>query len=138
MPYAHDPTLQVTDNAIAGWAELCPELDMSSELKEQPWTMLHERSPDKTLGAYWMLPCGIIAAIKKTVWRKPNGRIAMIRLRLVKFLTPKQCRKERRLPEPKVIELTAEQCRVARNRHATARKKRRRAEKRMKEPTNAE
>lgn len=129
MPYMHDPTLRVTDNAIAGWAKLCPELDMAAELKEQPWTMLHERSPDKRLGAYWMLPCGIIAVIKKTIWQRPNGRTARTSLQLVKFLTPKQCRKARSLPEPKIITLTPEQDRQRSRRHEKNRRKRRQAEK---------
>lgn len=127
----HDPTLQVTDGAIEDWEKLrpTPDADFATELKEQPWTMLHDRPEDKTLGAYWLLPCGLIAVVKKTIFRNPKGRQIHTRLRLVKLLTPKQCKKARSLPEPKIVTLTAEQWRQRCRLKEKRRRKRRQAEK---------
>lgn len=130
MPFMHDPTLQVTDNAIKTWEKLCPGIDLASELKEQPWTMLHERPADKRLGAYWLLPCGIVAVIRKTFILDSTGKqVGMSRLRLVTFLSPAQCKEAMPLPEPQVIQLTEEQQRQGRRRHEKRRRKRRQAEK---------
>jgi hypothetical protein len=129
MSFMHDATLQVTDNAIAGWDKLCPDLNLEAELKEQPWVMLHERSPDITLGHYWLLPCGIVAVIKKTIFYSPKGRQIRSRLRLVKFLPVKACRKARTLPEPKKITLTDEAWRRERRSHEKRQRKRRQARK---------
>lgn len=130
MSFMHDLTLQVTDNAIARWTKLCPELDVVAELKEQPWQLLHDRPEDKTLGAYWLLPCGIVAVIRKTIWYDPTGRQVKSRLRLVTFLPPKACREALPLPLPKKITLTAEQWRQHKRLHEKLRRKRRQAEKR--------
>jgi hypothetical protein len=130
MPFMHDPTLQVVDAAIATWEKLCPGVDLPAELQKQPWTMLHERSTDKRLGAYWLLPCGMVAVIRKTFILNPEGKqIGMARLRLVTFLTPAQCKEAMPLPEPRTIQLTEEQQRQGRRRHEKARRKRRQVEK---------
>jgi hypothetical protein len=129
MAFMHDPTLQVTDNAEAGWKELCPELNLQAELKEQPWTLLHDRPEDKRLGSYWLLPCGIVAVIKKTLFLSPKGKLLRTRLRLVKFLAPKQCKKALKLPEPKVVTITPEQYRREQRSSEKRRRKRRQARK---------
>jgi hypothetical protein len=138
MSFMHDPTLQVTDGAIEDWEQLrpTPEADLATELKEQPWTMLHDRPEDKRLGAYWLLPCGLIAVVKKTLFYSPAGKLLRTKLRLVKLLTPKQCKKARSLPEPKLVTLSPEKFRLEQRAKEKRRRKRRQAEKQQAAQSN--